>query len=168
MASTSEAGTWGELTDRLATLSFSGRTADHVRSRGPKPGERVLDGQLVRWSNGQTVSVNELTRTTAWTLLLFGGTHRAQNIVELVSIADRATANRSGRIQAFHVVAANKPAAEHPASDAVLMDPYHLLHEKYRVTPPTLYLLRPDCVVGFRGRLAAAEQLFGYLGRVFS
>ena len=42
-------------------------------AKGPKPGERVLDAEMVRASDTATVSINALTRSTAFTLLLFGG-----------------------------------------------------------------------------------------------
>jgi 3-(3-hydroxy-phenyl)propionate hydroxylase len=141
---------------------------DHHGGSGPKPGERVLDGDVVRWSNWQTVSLNELTRTIAWTLLLFGGTHRADKTRELVSLADQVTSRWPARVQVFHVVAATVPPSGYTIAESVLLDPYDQLHDKYGSSHPTLYLLRPDCVIGFRGRLEDADSLLGYLGRIFA
>ena len=42
-------------------------------AQGPKPGERVLDVAFVRASDRATVSLNILTRSPAFTLLIFGG-----------------------------------------------------------------------------------------------
>jgi hypothetical protein len=111
------------------------------------------------------VSVNELTRTTAWTLLLFGGTVRADKMKEFAALSEAISARWPDRVRVFHVLAATAPPADPPAG--LLMDPYHLLHEKYGVSRPAVYLFRPDCCVGFRGRHDDADDLLAYLSRVF-
>ena len=141
---------------------------DHGGGSGPKPGQRVLDGDVVRWSDGQTVSLTELTRTTAWTLLVFGGEPRTEHTKEFASLTLRVTADWNKRVQVFLVVAAHKPPADYPALVTVLIDPYRELHEKYGVSHPALYLLRPDYVIGFRGHHDDADELINYLGRVFT
>lgn len=141
---------------------------DHGGGGGPKPGERVLDGDVVRWPDGTTVSVTALTRTAVWTLLLFGGTDRPEKAKSQAALASAVAGKWSGRVNVCHVLAATAPPAEPPASGALLLDPYHLLHEKYGVSHPAIYLLRPDGVVGFRGRHDDADHLLAYLGRVFT
>lgn len=139
---------------------------DHGGGSGPKPGERSLDGDVVRWSDRSTVSVNELTRTTAWTLLLFWGTVRRDASVDLTSLAAAVSARWPDRVRAFHVLAATAPPVLVP--DNLLMDPYGQLHQTYGVSHPALYLLRPDCCIGFRGLHSDGGALLDYLGRVFS
>jgi 3-(3-hydroxy-phenyl)propionate hydroxylase len=153
------------LEELKIAFRHSALNEDRGGGSGPKPGERVLDGDVVRWSDGHTVSVNELTRTTDWTLLLFGGTTRADRGKELRSLADAISARWPKFVRAFHVLAATAPPPE--ARTDLLIDPYHLLHERYGVSQPAIYLLRPDCCVGFRGLYDDGDALIDYLGRVF-
>ncbi len=156
----------GTLEELNIAFHDSALNEDLSGGAGPKPGERVLDGDVVRWSDRATVSVNSLTRTTEWTLLLFWGTVRRDASEGLTRLADAVTARWPGRVRAFHVLAATEPPVDPPAH--LLMDPYRLLHEKYGVSQPALYLLRPDCCVGFRGFSGDADALLDYLGRIFA
>ena len=136
---------------------------------GPKPGERVLDAPVVRWSDKKTVTLNELTRFAGWTALLFGGTPEA-DYGAFLSLATPLEAQYGASVQIFLVVPAAVPPANLASSDGerILLDAERYLHEKYGVSHPTIYLLRPDTFVGFRGTLRDSDALLKYLKNVFA
>ena len=73
---------------------------------GPKPGERVLDAILVRDADKATVTLNDLTRTTTWTLLIFSGVHRfAGEAAERAALAADIRAAFGDRIAIYGVEA---------------------------------------------------------------
>lgn len=135
-------------------------------ARGPKPGERVLDTILVRASDHSSQTLGELTRGTAWTLLLFGGTEAAAIPDSVWSLAQRVAHQVGPRVQTFVVAAAADPPAPALAGQ-LLFDALHRAHTRYGIAGPTFYLLRPDTYVAARGPLSQAEALLAYLGRVF-
>ncbi len=135
-------------------------------TRGPKPGERVPDATLVRASDHATLSINSLTRTTAWTLLLFGGTFPGGQTV-LAALADHVDTAFGGRIVPYVVLAASTPITA-VAPGCVLLDQLHLAHDRYGVSAPAFYLLRPDTYVGARGPVAAWDQLIAHLRLIFT
>jgi 3-(3-hydroxy-phenyl)propionate hydroxylase len=132
-------------------------------ARGPKPGERVLDTPLVRASDRATTSIAELTRTTSWTLLLFRGVDGAADGEDAGTLSARITERFGTQIATF-IVAADPAAA---AADQWLLDSLRLAHERYGVTRPAFYLLRPDTYVAARGPLDKAAQLIAHLETIF-
>lgn len=135
-------------------------------TRGPKPGERVLDAALVRASDFSTVRLNDLTRAISWTLLLFGGT--SGGAAGLTELAGHAAAAFGGRIVPYLVIADSTYAGGPPATDGVLLDQLHIAHERYGVSGPAFYLLRPDTYVGARGPLSAWDRLIEHLRLIFT
>lgn len=136
--------------------------------KGPRAGERVLDATLVRNADKATVTLNELTRTTSWTLLLFGGLHGDAAYGDLAKLQDAVILNAKGRVEPL-LVFAEKSAPESMRGRAgVFLDTLHLAHETYGISDPALYLLRPDTFVGFRGPLGAAKDFLGYIEKIFT
>lgn len=135
-------------------------------AKGPKPGERVLNATMVQASDKFTVTINELTRTPSWTLLIFGGLGGTLDDAWMLS-AD--VSQRFGhRITPYIVIADKQLPQDAPMTRNVLLDTLHFAHERYGVTKPAFYLLRPDTYVGARGPLSARAELLTYLDTIFA
>jgi 3-(3-hydroxy-phenyl)propionate hydroxylase len=136
-------------------------------AKGPRPGERVLDATLVRAADGATVTLEALTRSTSWTLLLFHGSEP-----EGRSEADRLAAevgNRfGGRVMVHAIDKGPAVALGEVAGAGRLLDVLGLAHDRYGVTSPAFYLLRPDTFVAARGPVAASGPLLQHLGDIFA
>lgn len=140
---------------------------DRGGTRGPKAGERVLDTTFVRASDRATVTLGQLTRGTSWTLLAFGGTEAAAPVTGgALELIDEVASRYAGRIGVHLVVASGVPPTA-VATERVLLDALHLSHERYGVSGPAFYLLRPDTYVAARGSLADADALLQYMRTVF-
>ena len=50
----------------------------------------------------------------------------------------------------------------------MLLDQLHLAHDRFGVSAPAFYLLRPDTYVGARGPVAAWDQLIAHLRLIFT
>jgi 3-(3-hydroxy-phenyl)propionate hydroxylase len=134
---------------------------------GPGPGERVLDVDLVRADDWRRVTLNELTRGEAWTLLLFSGIHGLDTAHDLKAMASELAKLAGSRIRPCYIIADRKPPPMlHPAD--VLLDALHMAHGRYGVTSASFYLLRPDTYVAARGPLAAGSKLAPHLKSVFA
>ena len=143
-------------------------TEDHGGSSGPKPGERAPDATLVLMPSRETATLFDLMRDPRWTLLLFAGiSHSASDIEALEKIAAPVAATYRTRV-AIHLVHAGGelPVPANWAADLV-MDRERYVHDKYGVTSPCLYLIRPDWHIAFRGGLEHRAPLNDYLRRVF-
>ena len=137
-------------------------------SAGPKPGERLLDAPVVRWADRQTVSLNEVTRTAEWTLLLFGGLTPRADYAPLAELAREIAEQRGPQIETHLVIADFAPPPALSFNGSILLDSETYLHERYGVHSPAIYLLRPDQCVGFRGGMNDAPALRDYLQRFFT
>ncbi|CCE00526.1 FAD-dependent monooxygenase [Bradyrhizobium sp. STM 3809] len=134
---------------------------------GPRPGERVLDATMVRASDKSTVTINRLTRSPSWTLLIFGG--RDDMALDDAFALSADVTGRFGKLMTPYVIVADKIAPESAGgSDHILLDTLHLAHERYGVTTPMFYLLRPDTYVGARGPLSERAGLLAHLETIFA
>jgi 3-(3-hydroxy-phenyl)propionate hydroxylase len=140
---------------------------DRGGTRGPKPGERVLDTTLVRARDLSTVTLGELTRGTAWTLLVFGGTESSGVTDHATSLVIDMASRYSGRMNTYLIAASASSPAEIPG-DHVLLDALHGAHVRYGIASPAYYLLRPDTYVAARGPLSDSDALQQYLKDIFT
>jgi 2-polyprenyl-6-methoxyphenol hydroxylase-like FAD-dependent oxidoreductase len=135
-------------------------------AKGPKPGERVLDATLVRASDKATVTINDLTRTVRWTLFLFGGIDAHSSLEEARTFFGEISGRFAGRVTPYIIVAGKEAQATIP--DNTLLDTLHFAHERYGVTNPAFYLLRPDTYIAARGPLNAKTTLIAHLETIFT
>jgi 2-polyprenyl-6-methoxyphenol hydroxylase-like FAD-dependent oxidoreductase len=144
-------------------------TEDRGGSHGPVPGERAPDAVLVRMPGRETTTLFDVMHGTRWTLLLFAGTSpSAHDIETLEKLSGHLAASYGTRIAIHLVLCGEPPVPVHQNWAAgVLMDREHYVHEKYGVTSPCLYLIRPDWHIAFRGGLEQQRFLDEYLSRVF-
>ena len=134
-------------------------------TQGPKPGERVLDATLVRASDRATVTINGLTRGASWSAVLFGGRGGESAIDSLGALADSIAERFGGAVSPYAIVAGRQAPT---AVGNWLLDCLHLAHERYGVTGPAFYLLRPDTYIAARGPLADGAKLIAYLDGIFA
>ncbi len=132
---------------------------------GPAPGERVVDTPLVRSTDHTTVSLNELTRSPKWTLLIFTGIAgvdktQVENVLEYFKPFNQ--------VSCLTVVADQKDSHLFPSSNVLYFDFLNEAHNRYGVTKPTLYLLRPDTFVSARVPIEQWDVLHKHLQTIVS
>lgn len=140
---------------------------DRGGTRGPKPGERVLDTTLVRARDHSTVTLGELTRGTAWTLLVFAGTVLGGSVDVAKTLVDDLGACYLERINTYLILGSASGPPE-MSGDRILLDALHGAHERYGVESPAFYLLRPDTYVAARGPVSESDALRLYMNDVFT
>jgi hypothetical protein len=123
----------------------------------------VLDATVVRAADNATVTLARLMcATTAWTLLLFAG-DEAHDAGELGRIADAASDRFGPRIAPWIVLPTRSAPPDAGPAERILLDPLRLMHERYQVADPAIYVLRPDTFVGVRAPLRHADLVLAHL-----
>ena len=161
----------GFMRDTLEELNIayprSPLNLDLGGGRGPKPGERVLDAVMVRASDRATVTLNALTRSPAFTLLIFSGLGAGAPAPERDAFAEIMDRRFGRRLVSYFVEVDPHPRAV-AAPERLLIDALHEAHGVYGVQAPGFYLLRPDTYVAARGPLSGAAALAAHLERIFN
>ena len=155
---------------RGAQLDVNYRTSslsEHTGSfrNGPKAGDRAPDGQLLGPS-GQPTSLFAKFRTPDFRLLIFQGRRHAADTGALAAIGQRVRAATDGRVIPTVITTDNTARCDDDVN--VLNDPKQRTHVSYGVSTPSLYLIRPDGYVGFRGHVGDEAELINYLQRYYS
>ena len=155
---------------RGAQLDVNYRTSslsEHTGSfrNGPKAGDRAPDGQLLGPS-GQPTSLFAKFRTPDFRLLIFQGRRHAADTGALAAIGQRVRAATDGRVIPTVITTDNTARCDDDVN--VLNDPKQRNHVSYGVSTPSLYLIRPDGYVGFRGHVGDEAELINYLQRHYS
>lgn len=138
---------------------------------GVKTGLRAPDGPLVGADGEATPLMPVLAATPeCYTLLLFGGTSpTAAGHVALARLAARVR-ERHGAFVAPVWIAAGRGGARDTGDIPRYTDPAGATHRIYGAKGATVYLVRPDGYVAFRGKASgprAADTLLAHLGGVF-
>ncbi|MGY2046878.1 FAD-dependent monooxygenase [Methylobacterium sp. JK268] len=158
------------MRDTLEELSISYPDSefniDLGGARGPKPGERVLDADVVRASDLATTTLARVTAGERWSLLLFGGEGKREDGAALAQVAARAAACFGERLAVYPVIASARVPAALAGHPGLLLDALHILHGRYGISAPALYLLRPDTYVGGRAPLGRWEDVSEALRRI--
>jgi hypothetical protein len=138
--------------------------SEHAASfrKGPKPGDRAPDGQLLEPS-GKPSSLFARFRTPAFRLLIFQGHRQAADTKALVAIGQRVRAVTGGLVTPTVIAADSATITDDGV--CVLNDPGRRTHVFYGVSTPSLYLIRPDGYVGFRCHASDEAELVNYLQR---
>jgi 2-polyprenyl-6-methoxyphenol hydroxylase-like FAD-dependent oxidoreductase len=152
---------------RVPRARASGKTGlkDLLRFRGgPRAGDRAPDGPSIRAASREKTSLFREFRGTGFSLLLFGGTVRTETGNARLSEIARRVEGLPGNPVKTHLIVGADSAPEGLAREgSVLLDGSGSLHELYGASTESLYLIRPDGHVGFRGQPAEAEPLIEYL-----
>jgi len=129
--------------------------------KGPKPGDRAPDGQLLD-SCGQSTSLFATFRTPNFRLLIFQGRRQPAAPKALTGIGTRAHAATDGLVTPLVITTDSTDGSD---DVIVLRDPNQRTHVSYGASTPSLYLIRPDGYVGSRCQASDEAELVDYLRR---
>ncbi len=138
---------------------FGWQTAPHAGDRAP-----------------QGYGCDSLTRTEAslfqefqgthFTLLLFSGLkHTSESYASLIKIAEQVGTQLGNMVKTLIIIPDNAKPANLDWTGKILLDNEHELHRLYGAGTPSLYLIRPDGYIGFRGSSATNKSLLDYLAQ---
>jgi hypothetical protein len=141
---------------------------DHVRFRsGPHAGDRAPDARGRDGDSGAPTRLFDLFRGPHSTLLLFDGPAPTDvGYRRMGETARRVRAALGDDVRTCVVV----PDDRRPRAlgdVGVFLDPDRDAHHRYAATAESLYLVRPDGYVAFRGQPADARPLLDYVSSVF-
>jgi 2-polyprenyl-6-methoxyphenol hydroxylase-like FAD-dependent oxidoreductase len=169
------------LAERISELNINYRkspiVAEHHEggfgsvwsSGGPHPGDRAPDASPLADTDGDTIRLFDILRSTKHTLLLFAGVEPEENTWKRLDIVAEQVRDRYGtHIQVYQVAAGNTPPDGGATNAELLLDPELVLHHRFGAHTECLYLVRPDGYVGFRSQPANVASLQDYLGQIFS
>jgi 2-polyprenyl-6-methoxyphenol hydroxylase-like FAD-dependent oxidoreductase len=153
----------------LDGLGEAAGVLDHVRfRRGPRAGDRAPDAHGRDGHTGAPTRLFDLFRGTHFTLLLLDGPAATRAGYDRLATTARRVRTALGEdVRAYAVV----PGEQRPSglSDVdVLLDPDRDVHRRYAAAAESLYLVRPDGYVAFRGQPAGAEPLLTYLRAAYA
>lgn len=139
------------------TTRRSPLTLDTMRGRGGRGGDRALDAPVVRGFD--TIRLRQLLYDGGWTLLAFAGRGRRADLAGTIA----AGAALSTEIRT-HLVTTTTPSEPIVGID-VLHDLDGDAHRTYRITRPTLLLVRPDGHVAARVTHRQSDRVLAHLTR---
>lgn len=143
----------------------SSLSTDLLGDDGLAAGQRVPDVRLVDLSRGrQMANAFDLVYSGGWSVLAFDGGSKERSAAALDAVAHlrRARPNLAGRA----VFGCSEAGAVANPGDDVYLDVERRAHRAFRVTEPTLFLVRPDGHVGFRAPLDDLDVANAYLDQV--
>ena len=148
-----------------ARASGTAGLKDLLRFRGgPRAGDRAPDGPVIRAASREKTSLFREFRGTGFSLLLFDGTARTETgYANLLEIARRMEGLPGIPVKTHLIVGVDNPPKDLAWEGSVLLDASRSLHKLYGAGAGSLYLVRPDGYVGFRGQPAEAWPLIEYL-----
>jgi hypothetical protein len=148
-----------------ARVSGKAGLKDLLRFRGgPHAGDRAPDGPSIRAVSREKTSLFREFRGTSFSLLLFGGMdHTETDYANLLEIARRVQGLPGNLVKTHLIVGADSASEGLDREGSVLLDGSGSLHELYGASAESLYLIRPDGYVGFRGQPAEVVPLIEYL-----
>lgn len=115
--------------------------------RSPKPGEHVVDGDLVRWPDLEPLRLYDLLRGLHWTVIAFSGAEAEPDTVAATRQRLTQLVQQWGpeRIAAAVIVqAARLPDKTEAGEVTSVLDAWGDLHDEYDASAGALLLIRPD------------------------
>ncbi len=134
-------------------------TQDHLFFlSGPLAGTSLLDIQYAL-----NKKLSDSLRGIENYLIFFGGENDI-NFEEAMQLRDRIAQKYRG---IFKFILINKQKYFASWTDQTIFDENHLIHNGYRIKVPSIYFIRPDKHIGFRGKMTDKEKLMKYLEKIF-
>lgn len=137
---------------------------DRHERRSPKPGEHVIDGNLVRWRDLKPMRLYDVLRGLHWTAIVFSGAEPTPQDLSLARQRIQDVLERWGthRLNAALIVRAPKlPNEPDPAGLTSLADAGGDLHGRYGAANGGILLVRPDGYIALHR--AGADEDFAAL-----
>ena len=146
------------LTQLAVHYPTSPLTQDCLKHRSTTAaGMRMLDGRL---DQGRLF---DYVRGIEHCLLIFHGTQPLPAPI-LLNLKNRLQQTYPQLIKLVLITPKEKLAGW---DEAIVFDKNLALHQLYQVAEPSLYLIRPDKYIGFRGALMHQDELMTYLNKIF-
>lgn len=143
----------------------SSLSTDLLGDEGLAAGQRVPDVRLLDVSRGREMGhVFDVVYAGGWSVLAFDGGVREQSAAALGAVEHLTYARPS--LTGRAVLGCRKAGTLVEPGDAAFLDLEQRAHRAFKVTEPTLFLVRPDGYVGFRARLDDLEAARAYLDGV--
>ncbi|SFS07195.1 2-polyprenyl-6-methoxyphenol hydroxylase [Halomicrobium zhouii] len=128
----------------------------------PRAGERILDGSCYYPDGAETSLYREMHGKIGFVILLFAG-DVAADVDALFHVAAELVDFDAIEIHPYVIVSDGVDEVPDSGEVSVLVDKANRLHSQYDATVPTLYLIRPDDHIGFRGQPPRVAPLTAYL-----
>jgi len=132
---------------------------------GPRAGERAPDGRLRDADRGDERRLFEVLRGTRHTLLSFVGRWPSRDGNAALEAVAAAVDRKLGERVSIHTVVTDR-APRAGLRSPTWIDPEGRLHRRYAASGPSVYLVRPDGYVGFRGRPPQPDAVVAYFDRL--
>lgn len=150
----------------VAGVREGARVAAESWPAGPAPGDRIGDaGPLVN-AAGEARALRDVLRGPRHTLLVLAGDADEQSRSRHAGIISGALDRFGAMVSGYLVVIADGAPPE-AGSAPVLADPTLSVHGRLGAAADTLYLVRPDGYLAFRGEPPDAAALGAYLEQLF-
>ncbi len=142
---------------------------DHLRfARGPHAGDRAPDATVGDPATGRPTRFFDLFRGTHFTLLLFDGPGASTTgYARMAATAEQVRSVLGTDVRTYAVVPADRAPASLPGLSVVL-DSGREAHRRYGVAAESVYLVRPDGYIAFRGQPVDADRVLDHLRVLFS
>ncbi len=152
-------------------LDLSKLTSNMAFAKGPKAGARLPEQAVARLqAPNDSLSLYELLKGPQHTLLLFAYQSTQQQVQQLMAIGDWAKQYYPGLMQAFLILTDAHQITPESLNEAwqsnVLIDANAQCHARYGAKAASIYLIRPDKHIGYRGQVIDRDNVEGYLQKV--
>jgi 2-polyprenyl-6-methoxyphenol hydroxylase-like FAD-dependent oxidoreductase len=149
-------GTLAQLRQRYPHSPLNAEEGSGWRN-APRPGDRAREADV--YIDGKPARLYDTLRGTHHTVLLFTGLDdQARPAVELCRIAERVERTYPKLVRA-RVITAER-FADHPAA---VGDPDRLAHRQYDIAAASVYVVRPDGHIGYRGHPVDGDRVIADL-----
>ncbi|MGL5861685.1 MAG: FAD-dependent oxidoreductase [Phycicoccus sp.] len=137
--------------------------------RAPRPGRRMHDHVLLSVGGGDPgsdtpVMLMEMLRGPQWRLVMFAGAGADTDVARLIGVYDTARDLLGEDVEGILVHGSgNEPGASGRQGLVVVTDRSGEAHRMHGATRPSVYLVRPDCHIGYRTARPTSAGLVSYL-----
>lgn len=118
-------------------INYTGK----INSRSPKPGERAPNVII-----DKSRRLHDYLRGTQHNVLLFAGNIKTDDTSKLIELKQWFNNNYAGRVQTNII-----SKSDSSNIDDAIIDVDSVIHEKYGVITPTVYIIRPDNYIAYCG-----------------
>ncbi len=121
--------------------------------QAPQAGDLAPDAALLT-ETGNSVRLFDQLRTPGFTLLLLSGIeHTPEDFNTLLGVAEQVKAQFGQGVKNRLILSGSLPDQNLNSTGNLLQDSKHQAHKLYGAKVPSLYLVRPDGYIAFRGQL---------------